>query len=80
MKEIKPHSTHKATCSVAVRSLAHMLHMYEYLLRFPHQDGVRGVDGDLVVGFVAAGEAEVEVFYLEVNVRVNQLGLNVIPA
>lgn len=46
---------------------------------FPHQDRVRGVDGDLVVRGVTAGQAEVEVLDLEVHVRQDELRLDVVP-
>ena len=45
----------------------------------PHQDGVRGVDGDLVIGGVSAGQSEVEVLDVEVHVRQDKLALDVVP-
>lgn len=46
----------------------------------PHQYGVSGIDGDLIVRCVAAWQAQVEVLYFEVHIRQDQLRLDVIPA
>lgn len=44
-----------------------------------HQNSVRGIDGDLVVGRITVGQAEIEVLDLEVHIRKYQLGLDVVP-
>ena len=42
-------------------------------------DGVGGVDGDLVVGLVAVFDAEIEIEQLDIEERVDQLVLDVLP-
>jgi len=44
-----------------------------------HQDGVRRVDSDLVIGGVAAGQPQVEVLDVEVHVWQDELALDVVP-
>lgn len=44
-----------------------------------HQDGVRSVDGDLVIGGVAARQPQVEVLDVKVDIRQNKLALDVVP-
>lgn len=43
----------------------------------PHLDGIGGVNGDLVVGGVAAGQPQVVILQLEVDVREDELRVRV---
>lgn len=57
-----------------------MLYFVDDSLVLPsHLDRVRSIDRDLVISGIAAGQAEVEVFDLQVEVRQDQLRLDVVP-